>query len=252
MKKNNIQEQLERYLKGVMTAKEMKQFESLLVKDNSLFKEIALEQELTSVLQEEDILDLKHKLDALRRPNRKTIPLLPVIEMMRSNLKYVAAAAGMGVLITAGVLSLTPRSYTADKLFKMYYQPDKALIVNRSGRGNVNIVEALMKFQKKEFEAASQMFEQILVKESDNIALRFYSGISYIETEKYDKAIEAFNYIIENNDNLYVEHAEWYLALCYLKQEKTSEARIQLLRIANEEDGFYKADAEKILEKLEQ
>jgi tetratricopeptide (TPR) repeat protein len=95
------------------------------------------------------------------------------------------------------------------------------------------------------------MFEEILLNNPDNIALRFYNGISYIETEKYDEAIKSFNLILENKDNLYIEHAEWYLALCYLKKEDVDEARKQLLRIANEEDGFYKEDAQKILEKLD-
>lgn len=247
----NLQEQLEKYLKGEMSAKEMKKFEAMLINDNELLREIALEQELDAVLMDSDILDLKMKLANARNSSGKAVHLSPVISMMKSNMKYVAAAASMGVLITAGVLTLTPRSYTSDKLFKMYYQPDKAVVVNRAGRGNVNIVEALMKFQKKEFEVASGMFEEILINNPDNIALRFYNGISYIETEKYDEAIKSFNIILKDKDNLYVEHAEWYVALCYLKKEQVEDARIQLLRIANEEDGFYKEDAKKILEKLD-
>lgn len=251
MKIINLQEQLEKYLKGDMSAKEMKKFEAMLINDNDLLREIALEQELDSVLMDQDILDLKMKLEAARNATSKSVQLSPVISMMKSNMKYIAAAASMGVLITAGVLTLSPRSYTSDKLFKMYYQPDKAVVVNRAGRGNVNIVEALMKFQKKDYEVASNMFEEILINNPDNIALRFYNGISLIETEKYDEAIKSFNIILEDNDNLYVEHAEWYLALCYLKKEQVEDARIQLLRIANEEDGFYKEDAKKILEKLD-
>jgi len=251
MKKNSLQEKLERYLKGDMSAKEMKKFEDSLMKDNEMLREIALEQELETVLGDADILDLKMKLDAIRYKESRNQMLSPIILSMKSNMKYIAAAASMGVLITAGVLTLTPRNYSSDKLFKMYYQPDKAVIVNRAGRGNVNIVEALMKFQKKEYDAASGMFEEILLNNPDNIALRFYNGISYIETEKYDEAIKSFNLILENKDNLYIEHAEWYLALCYLKKEDVDEARKQLLRIANEEDGFYKEDAQKILEKLD-
>ncbi len=251
MKMNNMQENLEKYLKGNMSTKDMKRFEALLVKDKEMLCEIALEQELDSVLSREDILDLKMKLDAARNGSTTSVHLSPIISMMKSNMKYVAAAASMGVLITAGVLTLTPRSYTSDKLFKMYYQPDQAVIVNRAGRGNVNIVEALMKFQNKDFEVASDMFEEILMANPDNIALRFYNGISYIETEKYDEAIESFNMILEDKENLYIEHAEWYLALCYLKKDQVEKARIQLLRIANEEDGFYKEDAQRILKKLD-
>lgn len=249
MKTNEMQEQLEKYLKGDMIGDELKQFEAILISNTDLLRELALEQELDLVLADSDVLDLKMKLNAIRQAKRKVISLPPVFDGMKSNMRYVAAAASMGLLITAGVLTLSPRAYTAEKLFKMYYQPDKALVVNRSG--NVNIVEALLKFQEKDFVSASNMFEEILVTESDNIALRFYSGISFIETEKYDKAIDAFNFIIKDNDNLYIEHAEWYLALCYLKKDQPEEARKQLLRIANEENGFYRTDAQKILEKLD-
>ena len=249
MKTNDLQEHLEKYLKGKMNGDELKQFEAILISNTDLLSELALEQELDSVLADSDILDLKMKLEAIRHSRRKGISLAPVVVSMKSNMRYVAAAASMGLLITAGVLTLTPRAYTAEKLFKIYYQPDKALVVNRSG--DVNIVEALLKFQEKDFVSAASMFEEILVAEAENIALRFYSGISFIETERYDKAIEAFNFIIQDNDNLYIEHAEWYLALCYLKKNQPTEARKQLLRIANEENGFYKKDAEKILEKLD-
>jgi len=247
MKKNSLQEQLEKYLKGEMSGDELKAFEELLVKNSDLLGELALEQELDAVISNADILDLKMKLDAIRQSKHHHGSKSTIIASMKSNMKYVAAAAGMGVLITAGVLTFGPGAYSPDKLFDMYYQPDNAVIVNRAGRGNgdVNIVEALISFQQKD------MFEQILANNPENIALRFYNGISYIETEKYDKAIDAFSFIVDNNDNLYIEHAEWYLALCYLKKDDIDMARKQLLRIAKEEDGFYKADAEKILQKLE-
>jgi tetratricopeptide (TPR) repeat protein len=162
----------------------------------------------------------------------------------------LAAAAAIAVLMIAGgaLLLTQQRSYTAEKLFSMYYDTDRTIELTRSG--NANIVEAILKFQQKDFQGASLLFAEILDKDSSNIAVWFYNGISYIETNRIDDAVKAFRYIIDDKNNLYVEHAEWYLGLCYLKNEQIDYAVEQFRKIAADQKNYHNKEANKLLEKL--
>jgi tetratricopeptide (TPR) repeat protein len=79
----------------------------------------------------------------------------------------------------------------------------------------------------------------------------FYYGISNIETKNYDNSIKAFTTIINQNDNLYIEHAEWYLGLCYLKNNQKDKAIDQFVVVASNPDNFHRQEAKNILEKLQ-
>jgi tetratricopeptide (TPR) repeat protein len=113
-------------------------------------------------------------------------------------------------------------------------------------------VEAVIKFQQKDFALASDLFNKILEKDNSNIAVWFYYGIANIETKNYTNSIKAFNTIITQNDNLYIEHAEWYLGLCYLKNNQKEKAVGQFTLVASNPDNFHNQEAKNILEKLGQ
>jgi lipopolysaccharide biosynthesis regulator YciM len=142
----------------------------------------------------------------------------------------------------------TPRNSTNDSLFTQYYNSEN--IVDQT-RGEQNIVEAVIKFQQKDFKTASVLFKSILDKDKSNIAVWFYYGISNIETRNFENSIKAFNTIIEQNDNLYIEHAEWYLGLCYLKDNQKNKAIDQFVVVASNPDNFHHQEAKNILEKLQ-
>jgi hypothetical protein len=55
--------------------------------------------------------------------------------------------------------------------------------------------------------------------------------------------------VISDNNNLFIETAKWYLALCYVKTDEREKA-IQHLEAIKSEGGIYKNDAKKIIRKL--
>jgi hypothetical protein len=66
--------------------------------------------------------------------------------------------------------------------------------------------------------------------------------------ERFDEAIPEYSRVIKHGDNMFVEEAEWYRALCYVKLGKKDSAREQLLAIINR-NGYYAADAKAVLRK---
>ncbi|MEI8225392.1 MAG: hypothetical protein WCG82_05640 [Bacteroidota bacterium] len=66
--------------------------------------------------------------------------------------------------------------------------------------------------------------------------------------KKFQKCV-FFQILINNNNNLYIDQAQWYLALCYVKTDEREKA-IQQLEIIKKEGGIYRNDAKKIIRKL--
>jgi hypothetical protein len=75
------------------------------------------------------------------------------------------------------------------------------------------------------------------------------NGVSNFEDQKFPEAKLSFTTVIDDNNNLFIETAKWYLSLCYIKTNETDKAISQLTAIGDD-DGIYSKDARKILRKL--
>jgi tetratricopeptide (TPR) repeat protein len=239
---------VEQYLSNEMVQAEKELFERDVSFNPELSQELRLSRTIDAALKQDDIIDLRQKLLAAYRENRNEQKEVPVIRMHEKKYWYAAASIILLAALGSSLFFGLPGSSSNDRLFDQYYNPDNLVTVTRSG--DANIVEAVMKFQEKEYAVAAKLFRQILASDRSNFAGWFYYGISSIETENYDQAEKAFKNIIADNQNLYIEHAEWYLGLCYLKSNQTENARIQLSKIAVNPDNIHRKDARHLLDKL--
>ncbi len=240
---------IERFIAGEMNEDELRWFGRELQTNAELSGELKLDKDLDNILLDEDVVEFRRKLISVFNESKQKEAATKVIRMQPRRWQLAAAAAIAILMIAGGAILLTQqRSYTAEKLFSMYYDTDRSIELTRSG--NANIVEAILKFQQKDFQGSSLLFAEILDKDSSNIAVWFYNGISYIETNRIEDAVKAFKYIVDDKNNLYVEHAEWYLGLCYLKNEQIDFAVEQFRKIADNQKNYHNKEANKILEKL--
>ena len=74
-------------------------------------------------------------------------------------------------------------------------------------------------------------------------------GVSNFEIKDYPEAKHSFMKVIDDNDNLFLEDAKWYLALCYLKIQEPEKAADMLDQIKRSE-SIYKKDAARIMRKM--
>jgi tetratricopeptide (TPR) repeat protein len=238
---------IEQYLANEMAPPERSDFRKELRTNPDLADELRFSQAIDSALMQDDIIDLRRKLISAINAGRKANTDVPVIRMNSRKWWYAAASLLAICAVTATLYLQTPRTLSDDSLFSQYYSSEN--IIDQT-RGDQNIVEAVIKFQQKDFKTASVLFKNILDNDNSNIAVLFYYGISSIETQNYENSINAFKTIIEQNDNLYIEHAEWYLGLCYLKNNQKNEARDQFEAVATDPDNFHQQEAKDILGKL--
>lgn len=240
---------IERFIAGEMKEDELQWFGKELQTNAELSEELKLDKNLNNILIDEGVVDLRQKLISILNESKQRVVAPKIARMQPRSWQIVAAAVIAVLVIAGGALLLTQqRSYTAEKLFSMYYDSESTIELTRSGSSN--IVDAILKFQIRDYRGASLLFAEILDKDSSNIAVWFYNGISYIETNRMADAISAFKYIVEDKNNLYVEHAEWYLGLCYLRNGQIDLAIEQFSMIAADENNYHRKEADKILVKL--
>ena len=239
---------IEHYLANEMAPSERTAFKKELSSNSELAEELKLSQTIDSALMRDDIIELRLKLIAAINAGRVVKEEVPVVHMYTRKWWYAAASMLVLCAVAATLYLQSPRNISNDSLFTQYYNSEN--IIDQT-RGDQNIVEAVIKFQQKDFRTASVLFKSILDKDNNNIAVWFYYGISNIETKNYDNSIKAFNTIIKQNDNLYIEHAEWYLGLCYLKNNQKDKAIDQFVVVASNPDNFHRQEAKNILDKLQ-
>lgn len=240
---------IENYLSDDMDYAEKKSFEKELSRNRELSDEFLLTKSIDAAISREDILDLRMKLINARNEAGIAKSGKTIGRSLWSRYWYAAASLILLASIGGYILFGNQGSYSNDRLFNQYYSPDNLINITRSS--DANIVEALIKYQEKDYISSARLFTQILQNDSANYAGWFYYGISCIETSNFNEAESAFNRIINNEGNLYAEHAEWYLALNYVKSNQMEKARIQLEKIAGNPENFHRKDARHLLQQLD-
>jgi len=239
---------IEQYLANEMEPAERSAFKKELKANPELAMELKLSQSIDAAISRDDILDLRQKVIHVINANKGIQKEVPVVQMNTRRWWYAAASILILCAVSATLYIQTSRGISSEKLFTEFYNSEN--IIDQR-RGDENIVEAVIAFQQKDFVTASVLFKSILDKDNSNMAVWFYYGIANIETNNFEKSVKAFKTIINQNDNLYIEHAEWYLGLCYLKNNQKEKAIDQFVLVANNPDNFYQPKAKEILEKLQ-
>ncbi|MDZ4203269.1 MAG: hypothetical protein U1C46_00495 [Bacteroidales bacterium] len=244
----NNSKTIDRYKMGEMDPQEKQHFEKELNFNLQLNREMKLDDDIDAMLTEDDVIDFRKQLTEIYN-NDSSLFNKPIKLPVYRQKWYMAAASIALIIILSGTLYLfLPDSYSNERLFNKYYNADQVLNVSRSG--NDQLFDALLKYQQKDFAEASVLFDELLITDASNITIRFYSGIASIETNQTGKAIKAFQFIIDHQDNLFVEHAIWYLGLTYLKVGSNHEAINTFRKIADDPNNYYQKKAKEILTKL--
>ena len=96
-----------------------------------------------------------------------------------------------------------------------------------------------------------EIFKKIPDSAGYELAINYYSGIAYIETNNFDKAIECFEFFTNSGLNDRTEIARWYLALCYLKTNNIGKVIEQFKLIVEEGTGYYNESMLDILKDID-
>ena len=246
-------ELIDEKLSGELSVESLEAFDMDLEKDAELMAEFELHKEVDEAIQESEVIELRKKLELVHdlTQNKKQPGLLRTI--LRHKLSRIAAASFVVLLLitSLSLYFLRPDgNMSNDSLFKIYYQPDAALLIRGTNSQNATLIQAFQMYENKEYNNALSLFSEVLDKDSENIPVQFYSGISNIELGQYQEALHPFNFIMDHKQNLYVERAEWYTALCFLKVNENENA-VDLFRKISLSNSSYKDKAHEILKSIQ-
>ena len=246
---------VDRYVDGVMSVDEQLWFEKELQHNADLQEEVKIQKKLQKMLAQKELLKLESELDAIYtqtfQPWRKSIITIP--NSVKNSLgKFSVLAASVALVIITSIIFIGKHTSSNTDIYKAYFQPAEISMSFRAGAEELNsdLRSAMTLYENKEYGEAIQLFEKILTKDQSRIGLNLYSGISHMEIEEYDEAHKSFNKVINNKANAFIESAEWYLGLCYLKTDEQDKA-IEVFKTIVERDGYYKKDAKKIIKKIQ-
>lgn len=248
---SNYKDFIQPFLDGELSREELDWFSKELESNAVLAEDIRLYREVDNAIRSKDELELRNQLDVIHDSLDKSIREPRHVPKYRKILSY-AAIASLAIIISVGVLyKLQNRKLSHEKIFEKYYEPYEVTMVYRSGDTDVNTLlqQALQKYETKEFQAAIPLFEQVLEQEPGNMATNLYSGLSHMEVSQYLQAGKKFNRIIEHNNNLYIEQAEWYLGFCYLMTGKKEKA-IDHFKMIAASNSYYNKPASKIAKRI--
>ena len=202
------------------------------------------EEEFLNAIKDENKLALRETLtDVHKRKAHQTTHRIGVFTPRK--VQAIAASIVVFLMVGASFLFNTDKP-TNQELFNQYFTTESSILTVRSGVTDFRPINTGMKyFEQKEYKKALDVFKL----EPDNMIVKLYSGFSYMELENYNQAITEFEEIITQNDNLFIDQAEWNLALCYLATNETHKAK-KLLTNITQSNTIYNIRAQNLLKDM--
>ncbi|MDT8401575.1 MAG: CDC27 family protein [Bacteroidales bacterium] len=245
MKKIEFNRFLEKYLEGKMQSAEKKWFEAELEGNPGLKKELELRRKINSHLENQDAIAFRQSLMKAEARHRKTAAKRKVAT--KQLVQYAAVFAGLILIASIGLYTAINK---ADVNIAEKYSPEYVpLSVTRSSSASIDeaYLRATEYYNAGNYTEAIEWFNRIV---ATDMQVEFMKGSSHMKISQYEKAIGSFSKVVEDNDNLFIEDARFYLAVCYLHTGEEDTSKILLGAIINSENR-HKKEARKLLRKID-
>jgi TolA-binding protein len=247
MKKIEFTRFIERYLEGNMQTAEKEWFEAELEGNPGLKKELELRRKVNRYVDNQDAIAFRDALMNAEQRHRKDAAKRKAAT--KQIVQYAAIFVGL-ILIGSITLYIRNNKDTADIATR--YSPEYSpLAAYRSTSANLYLDKAYITateyYNSGNYNEAIIWFNRIV---DPDMQVEFLLGSSQMHVSKYNEAIGSFNKVVEDNDNLFIEDASFYLSVCYIQTGQQDRATELLRAIVNSENR-HKKDARKLLRKID-
>jgi len=233
------------FLLGRMEESDLKEFKNKLSMDKEFANRVQQRQESVRYIDILGDLALRDRVQRLHKEAVKNLPAKKTFSI-RPFLKYAAAIA---FILVAGYWFLQGPASSQD-IFQNNYQAYELNFGDHRGGAPKDIAfSAGQLYANGEYKKALELFNTI-PEDQMTAKVTLAKGISFLETTDYKNATIAFQKLITNKDIIYEDHAKWYLAMTFLKEEKDTEAKNLLQEIADKPGSYNQQKAKDILKKL--
>ncbi|RKD14464.1 hypothetical protein BCY91_08310 [Pelobium manganitolerans] len=233
------------YVDGEMDSAERNTFEAQLLHNQELQKEVALYRNIKATLQSH-VADnradaqFKNHLASLNKQyfNKQERASAKMRSLPWNKLWYVAAILVVGLLVWA------PWN---KNLYQQYSNTQMVSFAERGANDRSELQKATDAFNSGDFKKAKEILMPLLNNDQQNDVLRYYLGISQVETNevkigRINLSKVALGYSLLKYD------ATFYVALSYLKEKNESACKEWLHKIPSSASNYNKA--QELLKKL--
>lgn len=261
-RRNDIEEQIDRYVTGKMTPDERTAFEERMRCDPELASETETVRHIVNAIErrneEEAFGELARigSVDELKRilkaSEHRAAETSPRLNRLRRLIPFAAAAAAILLFVWIGMRP----EYASKELYGRWYEtPEYAPSISRGGTETDAELERLLDsaavhYAAGDFDKAIAAYARAgeLEPEHPDYA-RFYRAAALAASGRSREAISIFRRLAEDPGSDYAEDAAWQLALEYLRLNDRTHARKMLESLVTEE-GPSADDARKLLREL--
>ncbi|MCU0460430.1 MAG: tetratricopeptide repeat protein [Bacteroidales bacterium] len=238
---------IERYNAGEMNDAEKQWFRKELEGNEKLRDEVSLRLRTDKVLSNHPSLLLRSKLREIERQRAEAVTAKNPGK--HSAIKY---AAVISVFILLGSFLLyNGRNMSGNEILEKFSTHFEGISPSRSleSIANDDFKTGLDYYNIRDYSTAATYFSKVLKNNPADMESTMLYGVSKFEQKDYPVAKQSFTTIVDNNSNLYIEDAQWYLALCFIQTDEQESAIEQLKMIINSE-SIYRKDARKVLKRI--
>lgn len=255
---NKYTEKIDQFLDGELSAEEHSDFERTIEQDaaleNEVMKNIVLREAIAVGWQDQMRSNIKQwraepKVE-VEAPVAETTTKVRQLKSTRSTrtwMRPLAIAASFLLLISVGTFLYMPSQYSSDAIASRYYTDDASWRSGtKSGDSEDPIDAGITAYEAGNYEQAANTFSNF----PDNDKAIYGLAQSQYQLGNYEAAISNFKKVIARENPNYIENAEWYLLLTYLKSEQTGREFEVLLEKVISDGGFYAEKAEGMKKRL--
>ena len=249
METNDFSYFIEKFITGEMSEAEKQWFLKELEGNEKLRNEVDLRKSTDEILKKQNVMTLRNKLSEIEKQRKEAA----IPAKISNKIGYIKYAAVFAALVIIGTLIIIPgKNLSTEEIVRKYYKPYEAITNQRSVSQtgtDADFTLALEYYNTHDYDKAEILFSKVLEKRPNDMQTVLLKGVSNFEEKKYPDAKQSFVKVIDDKNNLYIDQAKWYLALCYLNTKETIKAK-ELFKIIEKENGIYQDDANKIIRSL--
>lgn len=252
----NVSEQdIEDFINGELDEESLSEFVTELSENHDLMAEIELRRQVNDFIGETDIMDLREGLLAAKESAedstvRKLIPSTnrKLYQFIRTGAAVIVVLFGIASLLNSGYFSADK---TVNNVFELpQWAPERSVSLDYSvSPGYAFMQKVQAAYIEDDHVKVVNLTKGAQENMQNDVVLGFYSAVSLQILEDYTKAIANYTKVISDGNNMFIEEAEWYRSLCYIKLGNKVKAKQELLAIVNKK-GDYRQDAKAVLRRL--
>ncbi len=245
MNKTIKDELMDKIALGTLTNKDSILLDEIRDADPSFDNEVLIRKRIAKSMEYLGDKDIRTLLDSIHENE--------IVKKRKGKLKTILGIGGL-ILLSLAIYQIfftnfTKSQETPRELYASYYQPYVPSVATR-GESTELLVESFMKaYLKRDYTKAIDIISPAVSEQNSKIKLcianaTMSTGDTKLSHKLYDEIIDAKDYY-------YLDHAIWYKALLYIKEDvELDKARDLLGLLASDKEADHHKQALEMLTKL--